>query len=102
MTVKLKTVKTSHGVIRSLRFNEACEYVLSTGNDRSIQLWNPLTGALLKTYTGHSQDVLDAVSSFDNSEIISAGGDKAVYLYDVITGVIKRRFLGFAINCFFM
>ena len=90
----VRSVTTPHPVIRSCRYNEACEYALTTGSDRTIKLWNPITSALLKTYSGHSQDVLDAVSSLDNAEIVSAGGDKAVYLYDVITGVIKRRFLG--------
>ena len=97
----IKSVNTNQGVLRTVRYNVACEYCLTTGSDRSVKLWNPISGALLKSYTGHSQDVLDAVSSLDNSEIASAGGDKAIYVYDVITGVIKRRFLGICPGCFF-
>ena len=35
-------------------------YCLTCGNDKSVRLWNPHSGLLLKTYMGHGQEVLDA------------------------------------------
>jgi WD40 repeat protein len=34
-------------------------YCLSCGQDKSIKLWNPHKGVLIKTYTGHGYEVLD-------------------------------------------
>lgn len=35
-------------------------YCLTCGSDKSVKLWNPHSGLLLKTYMGHGQEVLDA------------------------------------------
>ncbi len=42
------------------------EYCLTCGSDKSVKLWNPYRGALLKTYSGHGYEVLDAQSSCDS------------------------------------
>lgn len=42
------------------------DYCLTCGSDKSLKLWNPYRGALLKSYTGHGFDVLDAHSSCDS------------------------------------
>ena len=34
-------------------------YCLTCGSDKTVKLWNPHTGLLLKTYVGHGQEVLD-------------------------------------------
>lgn len=36
----------------------AAKHVLTGGNDRTVRLWNPATGALIKTYKGHGYEVL--------------------------------------------
>ena len=35
-------------------------YCLTCGGDKTVKLWNPHTGLLVKTYVGHGQEVLDA------------------------------------------
>lgn len=45
------------------------EYCLTCGSDKSVKLWNPYRGALLKTYSGHGYEVLDAQSSCDSRYI---------------------------------
>lgn len=35
-------------------------YLLSCGGDKSLKLWSAKQGTLLKTYTGHGYEVLDA------------------------------------------
>lgn len=42
------------------------DYCLTCGSDKSIKLWNPYRGVLLKTYSGHGYEVLDAQSSCDS------------------------------------
>ena len=43
-------------------------YCLTCGSDKSVKLWNPHSGLLLKTYMGHGQEVLDA-DRLDSAEI---------------------------------
>ena len=56
---------------------------------------------MLKKYEGHRYDVLDAVSSHDNSNIVSGGQDKTVLLWEVTESEPIRKFHGHdgQINC---
>ena len=82
------------GAVRAARFNYDGNYCLTCGSDKLLKLWNPHKGTLLKTYSGHGYEVLDAVGSSDNSRVVSCGGDKTVVQWDVATGQILRRFRG--------
>ena len=35
-------------------------YCVTCGSDKTVKLWNPNSGLLIKTYVGHGQEVLDA------------------------------------------
>uniref|UniRef100_A0A8B9S309 WD repeat domain-containing protein 83 n=1 Tax=Apteryx owenii TaxID=8824 RepID=A0A8B9S309_APTOW len=71
-------------------------YCLTCGSDKSLKLWNPHKGTLLRTYHGHGYEVLDAAGSFDNSQLCSCSADKTVALWDVATGQVVRKFRGHA------
>ena len=66
-------------------------YCLTCGSDKTVKLWNPMKGSLLKTYTGTGNEVFDAASSSDNSQLAIGGADKAVTVLDVETGKQLRR-----------
>lgn len=51
---------------------------MSGGKDRTVRLWNPHKGNLVKTYPGHGYEVRDVTVSKDNSKFASCGGDKQV------------------------
>ncbi|ELT93971.1 hypothetical protein CAPTEDRAFT_226222 [Capitella teleta] len=76
-------------------------YCLTCGSDKSLKLFNPHTGAQLKSYNGHGYEVLDAQGSCDNSQLCSCGMDKTVILWDVASGSIVRKYRGHAgrVNC---
>ncbi|MBZ3875750.1 WD repeat domain-containing protein 83 [Sciurus carolinensis] len=92
----LKTLDCGQGAVRAVRFNVDGNYCLTCGSDKTLKLWNPLRGTLLRTYSGHGYEVLDAAGSFDNSNLCSGGGDKAVVLWDVASGLVVRKFRGHA------
>lgn len=69
---------------------------MTCSSNRRIKLWNPYKGVLLKTYSGHADEVMDAISSCDSSQIISGGLDKSVILWDVSTGTPTKRLRGHA------
>lgn len=71
-------------------------YCLTCGSNRRVKLWNPYTGSLLKTYSGHADEVMDAQSSCDSGQIVSGALDKSVIVWDVATGTPTRRYRGHA------
>lgn len=96
-----QNISCKQGAVRAVRFNVDGNYCLTCGSDKSLKLWNPQRGILLKTYTGHGYEVLDAQSSGDNSHICSGGMDKSVVLFDVSTGQAIRKYRDHAgtVNC---
>ncbi|XP_053712407.1 WD repeat domain-containing protein 83 [Synchiropus splendidus] len=97
----LRTIECKQGAVRAVRFNADGQYLLSCGSDKSLKLWSVKRGTPLKTYSGHGYEVLDADSSFDNSQICSGSSDKTVILWDVASGQVNRKFRGHAgkVNC---
>ncbi|XP_048871736.1 WD repeat domain-containing protein 83 [Brienomyrus brachyistius] len=97
----LRTVDCQQGAIRAVRFNADGNYILSCGGDKTLRLWSVNRGTLLKTYSGHGYEVLDADGSFDNSHICSCSSDKTVILWDVASGQVSRKLRGHAgkVNC---
>ena len=89
-----RNLEGHQGAVRAARFNYDGNYCLTCGSDKLLKLWNPHKGTLLKTYSGHGYEVLDAVGSSDNSRVVSCGGDKTLVQWDVATGQIIRRFRG--------
>uniref|UniRef100_A0A3B3RR72 WD repeat domain-containing protein 83 n=1 Tax=Paramormyrops kingsleyae TaxID=1676925 RepID=A0A3B3RR72_9TELE len=97
----LRTVDCKQGAIRAVRFNADGNYILSCGGDKTLRLWSASRGTLLKTYSGHGYEVLDADGAFDNSHICSCSSDKTVILWDVASGLVSRKLRGHAgkVNC---
>eukprot|EP00208_Stichococcus_sp_RCC1054_P006367 CAMPEP_0206145226 /NCGR_PEP_ID=MMETSP1473-20131121/26722_1 /ASSEMBLY_ACC=CAM_ASM_001109 /TAXON_ID=1461547 /ORGANISM="Stichococcus sp, Strain RCC1054" /LENGTH=309 /DNA_ID=CAMNT_0053541355 /DNA_START=511 /DNA_END=1437 /DNA_ORIENTATION=+ len=92
---ELQHTLTGHdGPVLAVRFNKPGTYCLSAGRDRTIKLWNPHRGIVIKTYTGHGYDVRDVAVKDDNSQFASAGGDRQLFLWDVSTGQTVRKFGG--------
>ena len=90
-----ETTLTGHeGTVNCVRYNKDGNYILSGGSDRTIRLWNPHKGFLVKKYCAHAQQVLGLCSSDDNAKLASVGGDKLVFYWDVATGRIIRKFRG--------
>jgi len=63
-------LKGHQGSVHTVKFNTDGNYCLSGGSDRSIKLWNPHNGKLIKTYLGHGWEVADICVSMDNSKIV--------------------------------
>lgn len=117
--VQIQSLDCKQAAVRSVRYNsefifqtKGCfsfddvilgdgDFCITAGSDKSIKLWNPRKGLLLKKYDGHTSDVLDAVSSHDNANIASGGTDKTVILWDVTDSQPVRRIRGHygQVNC---
>ena len=87
-------LKGHQGLVTEVKFNINGEYCISSGDDKTIILWNPLDAIKLKVYQGHGQAVRDVVSSDDNFHIASGSADRCAFYWDVASGSILRRFRG--------
>ncbi|KAJ1563739.1 hypothetical protein HK405_000945, partial [Cladochytrium tenue] len=59
---EVRMLRGHDGRVNIARFSPAATavYVATAGADRTIRLWNPLSGLCVKTYTGgHGYEVLD-------------------------------------------
>ncbi|KAE8620082.1 hypothetical protein XENTR_v10010091 [Xenopus tropicalis] len=94
-------LECNQGAVRAVRFNVDGNYCMTCGSDKTLKLWNPHKGTLLKTYSGHGYEVLDTAGSYDNSQMCSCSSDKTVILWDVAQGQVVRKFRGHAgkVNC---
>lgn len=80
------------GAIRAVRFNKNGNYCITCGADKTVKLWNPFKQLKLQTYSGHSQEVLDADCSQDHSFICTGSADKSIFYIDVKTAKIIRKY----------
>ncbi|CAG8495666.1 7287_t:CDS:2 [Ambispora gerdemannii] len=93
-TKNFHVFKSHIGPVHVVRYDSSGEYVLTGGQDRTLKLWNPETGLVIKTYEGHGKEVLGASITRDHSKFVSCGGDRQVFLFDVTTARTIRRFEG--------
>lgn len=60
--------------------------------DRRLQLWDPHTGALLRTLEGHTEIETYAVAYSPNGRLLaSAGTDKQILVWELATGRLRHR-----------
>ena len=87
-----KRLFCNQGAIRSVNFSIDGEYCVTSGSNKKVKLWNPYRGIVLKTYSGHGNEVMDSHPSCDQSKIASCSMDKSVILWDVMAGTAIRRY----------
>jgi WD40 repeat protein len=82
----------AHSVIRSVAFSPDGALLVSAGRygDKSIKLWDVLTGAEVSTLFGHGSTVESVVFSPGGMLLASGGWDSTVKLWDVSTGSLLR------------
>ena len=59
----------------------------ATGSiDRTCKIWDILSGHVIHTFTGHSDEILDINFNSAGSKLVSASADKTARVFDVKNG----------------
>jgi WD40 repeat protein/serine/threonine protein kinase len=81
------SVMTGHeDAVTSVSISRGGDQVLSGGLDRTLRLWSPSSGLLIKTLRGHTDRVNAVALSDDGGLAVSGSGDWTVMLWDVELG----------------
>jgi WD40 repeat protein len=68
--------------------------VVSESDDKTVRLWDTVTGTSLQTLEGHSDSVNSVAFSPDSKQVISGSDDKTVRLWDTVTGTSLQTLEG--------
>jgi len=82
--------------VNSAAINPDSTILASGGSDSKIRLWNPRTGDLLQTLTGH-KGLISAVAISTNGEILVSGSaDNTIKIWHLATGKLLNTLTGHA------
>ncbi|MFG3548895.1 NB-ARC domain-containing protein [Streptomyces sp. NPDC047725] len=65
-------------------------WIATTGNDKTVRIWDPAEGTLLRTLSGHTGWVTAVAVSPDGAWIATASDDGTVRIWDPVTGSLLR------------
>lgn len=82
------------GIITQTLLSPDGKLVLSASRDKTIKLWEVVTGRLVRTFEGHTENVNTICFSPDGNNIFSGGNDKSIIVWEVSTGKILKKFIG--------
>ena len=80
--------------VDSVAFSPDGDTLAGGGFDLKVRLWNPKTGELKQTLSGHSHWVRDVAFTRDGNRLASASVDRTVRFWDVKTGELQQTIHG--------
>ena len=94
--VRYATLTGHTNNVNSVAFNPNGSMLTSGGSDKTIRLWDVITGAPKTTLTGHTGYVMCVAFSPDGQVIASGGGaqDATIRLWDSTTGSLRKTLTG--------
>ncbi|KAF7976476.1 hypothetical protein HWV62_6745 [Athelia sp. TMB] len=85
-----KALKGHSEPISMIVFSPDGSRIVSASNDRTLRLWDAVTGAHMKTMEGHLGPVTSVVYSSDGAQIASGSYDCTVRLWDASSGTLLK------------
>jgi WD40 repeat protein len=89
-----KTLTGHESFVNDLAISPDGQHIISASADRTLKIWDILTGKLLRTLTGHTSFINHLVLSPDGQWLVSASADKTIKIWDIDTGKLLRTLTG--------
>jgi WD40 repeat protein len=78
-------LQAHQGLVAGTAFSPNGQLVASTGSDRTIKIWDAITGEQLQSFTGHT-DYIPQLLFADNCTLLSRSYDATTRQWDLATG----------------
>ncbi|QGJ72029.1 Hypothetical protein PBC10988_37440 [Planctomycetales bacterium 10988] len=84
LSTPAKVIKTNSGKIDALSFSFDGSQVITGGRNNVLQIWDRVSGKLLKTLRGHAEPITDLqiISTEEGEKILSASRDRTARLWN--------------------
>jgi WD40 repeat protein len=82
----LSTYRQHSNAISAVAWSPDGKELASASYDKTVQVWDPVTGQRFTTYRGHSNWITAVAWSPDGKELASASYDKTVQIWEAATG----------------
>ncbi|KAF8972030.1 hypothetical protein BDZ97DRAFT_2070665 [Flammula alnicola] len=86
-------MQNSSGV-NSVAFSQDGSQVVSGLDDKTVQIWNAMTGEVQAELKGHTHRVTSVAFSQDGSRVVSGSYDRTVRIWNVTTGEVQAELKG--------
>ncbi len=89
-----RTLRGHQGDVYHAEFSPDGKVLATSGQDRTVRLWDVATGETRRILTGHSHDVNWVTFAPDGRTLATASEDQTVKLWDAATGRERRTLSG--------
>jgi WD40 repeat protein len=88
----IRIVDAHHGWIRAVAISPDGKTVATVGNDKLVKLWNFADGSLLRTLTGHEDQIYSVLFHPQGQFLLSGDLLGFVFQWDLANGSLVRKF----------
>lgn len=73
-------------IVSAVQYNADGSKFVSSSYDKTLRLWDSISGKCLQSFEGHTDEVNSVVFNCDGSKIISGSSDNVIKVWDIVSG----------------